>query len=77
MAACIFSQLPASTHNCAECLGARLGDRVRKRGGDDYPGLVVSVFISSAGTISYLVELDPPFSERFWTLAEDELELRS
>jgi hypothetical protein len=53
----------------------KLGDRVRKRGGDEYPGLIVSVFTSSAGRTCYVVEVDPPFSEAFHVLEEEQLEL--
>jgi hypothetical protein len=54
----------------------KLGDRVRKRGGDEYPGIVVSVFTSSAGAVCYVVEVDPPFSGSFQIFVEDALELR-
>jgi hypothetical protein len=54
----------------------KLGDRVQKRGGDGYPGLVVSVFTNRAGAVCYVVEADPPFSEAFHIFNEEELELR-
>jgi hypothetical protein len=38
---------------------------VRKRGGDEYSGIIVSVFMSSAGAVCCVVEVDPPFSEKF------------
>jgi hypothetical protein len=54
----------------------KLGDRVRKRHGDEYPGLVVSVFTNLAGAVCYLVEADPPFSGKFQIFEEEQLELR-
>jgi hypothetical protein len=55
----------------------KLGDRVRKRGGDEYPGFIVSVFTNRAGAICYVVEVDPPFSGALHIFEEEELELRS
>jgi hypothetical protein len=55
----------------------KLGDRVQKRGGDEYPGLIVSVFTNRAGAICYVVELDPLFSGTMHIFSEEELELRS
>jgi hypothetical protein len=55
----------------------KLGDRVRKRDGDEYPGLVISVFIDRAGAVCYVVEVDPLFSGRHRIFNEEQLELRS
>jgi hypothetical protein len=54
-----------------------LGDRVRKHGGDEYPGVVVSVFMSTAGVVCYVVEVDPRFSGKFEIFVEGELELQA
>jgi hypothetical protein len=55
----------------------KLGDRVRKHSGDEYPGIVISVFTNRAGSICYVVELDPLFSGAMHIFKEEELELRS
>jgi hypothetical protein len=52
-----------------------LADRVCKRDGDEYPGVVVSVFTSTAGVVCYVVEMDPRFSGKFKIFVEGELEL--
>ena len=38
-----------------------IGDRVRKRAGYAYPGVIVSVFATQAGAVRYVVEADHPF----------------
>jgi hypothetical protein len=35
---------------------------VRKRGGEEYPGLIVSIFTNRTGAVCYVVEVYPPFS---------------
>ena len=55
----------------------KLGDRVQKRDGNEYPGIVISVFVNRAGAICYVVELDPLFSGTMHIFTEEELEPRS
>ena len=34
----------------------KIGDRVRKRAGHEYPGYIASVFTTRAGAVRYVVE---------------------
>jgi hypothetical protein len=55
----------------------KIGDRVRKRSGYEYPGFVVSVFVNRAGAVRYVVEADhPAFSGMLHIFNEEQLELR-
>ena len=36
----------------------KVGDRVKKRSGYEYPGFIVSVFTNRAGAVRYVVEAD-------------------
>ena len=38
----------------------KVGDLVRKRAGYEYPGIIVSVFMTRAGAVRYVVEADHP-----------------
>ena len=38
----------------------KVGDRVKKRSGYEYPGFIVSVFTNRAGAVRYVVEADHP-----------------
>jgi hypothetical protein len=51
-----------------------LGDRVQKRTGYQYPGIVVSVFTTRAGSVRYVVEADHPrFEGMLHIYSEDQL----
>ncbi|HEX8838172.1 MAG TPA: hypothetical protein VF748_14620 [Candidatus Acidoferrum sp.] len=52
-----------------------LANKVRKRSGYEYPGTVVAVFTTLAGSVRYVVEADPPFSGMLHIFNEDQLEL--
>ncbi len=55
----------------------KIGDRVRKRAGYEYPGFVVSVFANRAGAI-YVVEADHvAFKGKLHIFSEEQLELRA
>jgi uncharacterized protein with PIN domain len=55
----------------------RMGDKVRKRNGYEYPGFIVSVFTNRAGAVRYVVEADhPAFSGMLNIFNEEQLELR-
>jgi hypothetical protein len=55
----------------------KIGDRVRKRSGYEYPGFVVSVFTNRSGAVRYVVEADhPAFSGMLHIFNEEQLELR-
>jgi hypothetical protein len=55
----------------------RMGDKVRKRNGYEYPGFIVSVFTNRAGAVRYVVEADhPAFSGMLHIFNEEQLELR-
>ena len=55
----------------------RMGDKVRKRNGYEYPGFIVSVFTNRAGAVHYVVEADhPAFSGMLHIFNEEQLELR-
>jgi hypothetical protein len=55
----------------------KIGDRVRKRSGYEYPGFVVSVFTNRAGAVRYVIEADhPAFSGMLHIFNEEQLELR-
>jgi hypothetical protein len=55
----------------------KIGDRVRKRSGYEYPGFVVSVFTNRSGAVRYVVEADhPSFSGMLHIFNEEQLELR-
>ena len=55
----------------------KIGDRVRKRSGYEYPGFVVSVFTNGARAVRYVIEADhPAFSGMLHIFNEEQLELR-
>ena len=55
----------------------KVGDKVRKRTGYEYPGFIVSVFTNRAGAVRYVVEADhPSFSGMLYIFSEEQLELR-
>jgi hypothetical protein len=55
----------------------KIGDRVRKRSGYEYPGFVVSVFTNRAGAVRYVIEADhPAFSGMLHIFNEEQLQLR-
>ena len=55
----------------------KVGDRVKKRSGYEYPGFVVSVFTNRAGAVRYVVEADhPAFSGMLHIFNGDQLEHR-
>ena len=37
-----------------------VGQKVKKRSGYEYPGVIVSVFTTRAGAVRYVVEADDP-----------------
>jgi hypothetical protein len=55
----------------------KVGDRVKKRSGYEYPGFIVSVFTNRAGAVRYVVEADhPAFSGMLHIFNGDQLEHR-
>jgi hypothetical protein len=55
----------------------KVGDRVKKRSGYEYPGFVVSVFTNRAGAVRYVVEADhSAFSGMLHIFNGDQLEHR-
>jgi hypothetical protein len=55
----------------------RMGDKVRKRNGYQYPGFIVSIFTNRAEAVRYVVEADhPAFSGMLHIFNEEQLELR-
>jgi hypothetical protein len=55
----------------------KVGDRVKKRSGYEYPGFIVSVFSNRAGAVRYVVEADhPAFSGMLHIFNGDQLEHR-
>jgi hypothetical protein len=55
----------------------KVGDRVKKRSGYEYPGFIVSVFTNRAGAVRYVVEADhPAFSGMLHIFNGDQLESR-
>jgi hypothetical protein len=55
----------------------KVGDRVRKRVGYEYPGYIASVFTTRAGAVRYVVEADhPAFSGMLHIFNGEQLELR-
>jgi hypothetical protein len=55
----------------------KLGDRVKKRSGYEYPGFIVSVFTNRAGAVRYVVEADhPAFSGMLHIFNGDQLTVR-
>jgi hypothetical protein len=55
----------------------KIGDRVKKRSGYEYPGFIVSVFTNRAGALRYVVEADhPAFSGMLHIFNGDQLETR-
>jgi len=55
----------------------KVGDRVKKRSGYEYPGFIVSVFTNRAGSVRYVVEADhPAFSGMLHIFNGDQLEHR-
>ena len=53
----------------------KVGDRVKKRSGYEYPGCIVSVFTNRAGAVRYVVEADhPAFSGMLHIFNGDQLE---
>jgi hypothetical protein len=55
----------------------KIGDRVRKRAGYEYPGYIASVFTTRAGAVRYVVEADhPAFSGMLHIFNGEQLELR-
>jgi hypothetical protein len=55
----------------------RIGDLVRKRADYAHPGIVVSVFTTSAGGVRYVVEADhPKFAGVLHIYTEEQLERR-
>ena len=56
----------------------KIGDRVRKRAGYEYPGVIVSVFTTRAGAVRYVVEADhPSFAGMLHIFNGDQLESRA
>jgi len=56
----------------------KVGDLVRKRAGYEYPGVIVSVFTTRAGSVRYVVEADHPgFAGMLHIFNGDQLEPRS
>ncbi len=56
----------------------KIGDRVRKRAGYEYPGYIASVFTTRAGAVRYVVEADhPAFSGMLHIFNGEQLELRA
>ena len=56
----------------------KIGDRVRKRAGYEYPGIIVSVFTTRAGAVRYVVEADhPEFAGMLHIFNGDQLEPRA
>jgi hypothetical protein len=56
---------------------AGLWDRVRKRGGNEYPGVIASVFTTLAGAVRYVVEADHlSFAGMLHIYKEEQLEPR-
>jgi hypothetical protein len=54
----------------------KVGDRVKKRAGYEYPGFIVSVFANRAGAVRYVVEADhPSFAGMLHIFNGDQLEL--
>jgi hypothetical protein len=55
----------------------KVGDRVKKRSGYEYPGFIVSVFTNRAGAVRYVVEADhSAFSGMLHIFNGDQLEHR-
>lgn len=55
----------------------KVGDRVKKRTGYEYPGFIVSVFTNRAGAVRYVVEADhPAFAGMLHIFNGDQLEPR-
>jgi hypothetical protein len=55
----------------------KVGDRVKKRSGYEYPGIIVSVFTNRAGAVRYVVEADhSAFSGMLHIFNGDQLEHR-
>ena len=55
----------------------KVGDRVKKRSGYEYPGFIVSVFTNRAGAVRYVVEADhPAFSGMLHIFNGDQIENR-
>ena len=53
----------------------KVGDRVKKRSGNEYPDFIVSVFTNRAGAVRYVVEADhPAFSGMLHIFNGDQLE---
>jgi hypothetical protein len=50
---------------------------VRKRGREEYPGLIVSVFTNRAGPFAMLLKWIPHFRGQVDIFEEEQLELRS
>jgi hypothetical protein len=56
----------------------KVGDKVRKRSGYEFPGIVVSVFTTRAGVVRVVVEADhPAFKGMLHIFGPEQLELRS
>ena len=55
----------------------KVGDRVKKRSGYEYPGFIVSVFTNRAGAVRYVVEADhSAFSGMLHIFNGDQIENR-
>jgi hypothetical protein len=55
----------------------KLGDKVRKITGYEYPGIVVSVFATRGGAARYVVEADhPAFAGMLHIYSAEQLEMR-